>query len=95
MSTVVLEAKGLAKRYGDAVAVAGIDHVGITSDFDGGGGIAGWMDAGEPGNVTAALRRAGFSEADIGKLWGGNLLRVMEAVEQAAAADRQTATPGV
>ena len=66
------------------VSVAGIDHVGITSDFDGGGGITGWMDAGETGNVTTALRRAGFSEAEIGKLWGGNLLRVWQAVIDAA-----------
>lgn len=61
------------------VDVAGIDHVGIASDFDGGGGIAGWMDAGETPNVTAALRAHGFSEDDIAKLWGGNLLRVWQA----------------
>ena len=64
------------------VQVAGIDHVGIASDFDGGGGVTGWMDASQTGNVTAALRRRGFSETDIGKLWGGNLLRVWRAVEQ-------------
>ncbi|WP_267224673.1 dipeptidase [Dyella silvae] len=58
------------------VSVAGIDHVGIASDFDGGGGIAGWQDASETRNVTAALRRAGFNDDDIAKLWGGNLLRV-------------------
>ncbi|MCE7031329.1 dipeptidase [Lysobacter sp. GX 14042] len=58
------------------VSVAGIDHVGLASDFDGGGGITGWMDASETPNVTAALRERGFSEADIGKLWSGNLLRV-------------------
>ncbi len=66
------------------VEVAGIDHVGMASDFDGGGGIIGWMDASETGNVTAALRRAGFSEEDIGKLWGGNLLRVWQAAIDAA-----------
>jgi microsomal dipeptidase-like Zn-dependent dipeptidase/CubicO group peptidase (beta-lactamase class C family) len=58
------------------VKLVGIDHVGIASDFDGGGGITGWMDASQTGNVTAALRKRGFSEADIGKLWSGNLLRV-------------------
>ncbi|PWK82738.1 dipeptidase [Fulvimonas soli] len=66
------------------VRVAGIDHVGIASDFDGGGGITGWADASETRNVTAALRRAGFGDADIAKLWSGNLLRVWAEVERAA-----------
>lgn len=61
------------------VDVAGIDHVGLASDFDGGGGITGWMDASQTANVTAALRAHGFSEADIAKLWSGNLLRVWQA----------------
>ncbi len=59
--------------------VAGIDHVGIAADFDGGGGITGWMDASQTANVTAALRTSGFSEADIARIWGGNLLRVWQA----------------
>ena len=67
------------------VAVAGIDHVGIASDFDGGGGLTGWMDATETPNVTAELRRRGFSEADIARLWSGNLLRVWQAAIDAAA----------
>lgn len=67
-----------------AVAVAGIDHVGIASDFDGGGGIVGWQDASETQTVTAELVKRGYSEADIAKIWGGNLLRVMEAVEAGA-----------
>ena len=67
------------------VKVAGIDHVGLTSDFDGGGGITGWMDASQTGNVSAALRREGFSDADIAKLWGGNLLRVWQAALDHAA----------
>jgi len=67
-----------------AVAVAGVDHVGIASDFDGGGGIVGWKDASETQNVTAELVKRGYSEADIAKIWGGNLLRVMEAVEAVA-----------
>jgi membrane dipeptidase len=67
------------------VKVAGIDHVGIASDFDGGGGITGWMDASQTRNVTAALHRAGFSDADIAKIWGGNLLRVWREVEHDAA----------
>jgi len=67
-----------------AVKVAGIDHVGIASDFDGGGGIDGWKDASETANVTVELVKRGYSEADIAKIWGGNLLRVMEAVEEGA-----------
>jgi microsomal dipeptidase-like Zn-dependent dipeptidase len=70
-----------------AVAVAGIDHVGISSDFDGGGGVTGWMHAGETANVTAALRARGFTAPEIAKLWGGNLLRVWSDVEAAARHD--------
>lgn len=66
------------------VQVAGIDHVGIASDFDGGGGITGWADASQTRNVTAALRKRGFSDADIAKIWGGNLLRVWREVERDA-----------
>lgn len=72
------------------VQVAGIDHVGIASDFDGGGGITGWMDASQTGNVTAGLRQRGFSEADIAKIWGGNLLRVWQAAIDEAARERGT-----
>ena len=64
-----------------AVKVMGIDHVGIASDFDGGGGITGWEDASKTPAVTDELERRGYSESDIAKIWGGNLLRVMEAVE--------------
>ena len=67
-----------------AVKIAGIDHVGIASDFDGGGGVDGWQDASETENVTAELVARGYSEVEIGKIWGGNLLRVMEAVEAGA-----------
>jgi len=66
------------------VDVAGIDHVGIASDFDGGGGITGWMDASQTANVTAALRRSGFGDGDIRKIWSGNLLRVWQEVEDHA-----------
>ena len=68
-----------------AVKIAGIDHVGIASDFDGGGGIDGWQDASETLEVTRELVARGYSESDISKIWGGNLLRVMEAVEAEAA----------
>lgn len=66
------------------VAVAGIDHVGIGSDFDGGGGIDGWNDASETPNVTRELVRRGYDEAQIRKIWGGNLLRVWREVEAVA-----------
>jgi membrane dipeptidase len=68
-----------------AVELIGIDHVGISSDFDGGGGLQGWNDASETANVTAELVRRGYSEEDIAKLWGQNLLRVWREVEQVAA----------
>jgi membrane dipeptidase len=60
----------------------GIDHVGISSDFDGGGGIDGWNDASETFNVTLELVRRGYTEAQIAKIWSGNLLRVMEEVRK-------------
>ncbi|MSR01366.1 MAG: membrane dipeptidase [Gemmatimonadetes bacterium] len=65
-----------------AVKLIGLDHVGISSDFDGGGGIEGWSNATETINVTIELVRRGYTEEQIGKLWSGNLLRVMEAVEK-------------
>jgi membrane dipeptidase len=68
------------------VELIGIDHVGISSDFDGGGGIEGWSDASETFNVTLELVRRGYSETDIAKLWGGNLLRVLDEVQAVAAA---------
>ena len=68
-----------------AVDLIGIDHVGLSSDFDGGGGIVDWFDAGETFNVTLELVRRGYSGDDIEKLWGGNLLRVWREVEQVAA----------
>ena len=64
--------------------VAGIDHVGIGTDFDGGGGILGFNDASEAPNVTEELVRRGYSEKDIAKIWGGNLLRVWRDVQKAA-----------
>jgi membrane dipeptidase len=66
------------------VELIGLDHVGISSDFDGGGGIEGWNDASETLNVTMELVRRGYTEEEIEKLWGGNLLRVMDEVEAVA-----------
>ncbi|HIO21449.1 MAG TPA: membrane dipeptidase [Nitrospirales bacterium] len=68
-----------------AVDLIGIDHVGLSSDFDGGGGVVGWFDAGETFNVTLELVRRGYSTEDIRKLWGGNLIRVWREVERVAA----------
>jgi len=62
----------------------GIDHVGISSDFDGGGGIEGWDDASETLNVTVELVRRGYTKEQIAKIWSGNLLRVLDKVQEVA-----------
>ena len=62
----------------------GLDYVGISSDFDGGGGIYGWNDASETLNVTAELVKRGYTEAQIAQLWSGNLLRVLDDVSAIA-----------
>ena len=62
----------------------GIDHVGISSDFDGGGGVDGWNGADETFNVTLELVRRGYTEPQIAKLWSGNLLRVLDEVQAIA-----------
>jgi membrane dipeptidase len=59
----------------------GIDHVGIGTDFDGGGGVAGFMHAGQTPGLTGELVRRGYDEAALAKIWGGNFLRVMRAAE--------------
>ena len=66
------------------VETMGIEHVGISSDFDGGGGIEGWSDASETFNVTLELVRRGYTEEEIEMLWSGNLLRVLDEVEAVA-----------
>ena len=72
-----------------AVKLIGLDHVGIASDFEGGGGVTGWNDASETFNVTLELVRRGYTEQQIEKLWGGNLLRVMDEVQRIARELRQ------
>src|SRR5204862_5333746 len=67
-----------------AVKLIGIDHVGISSDFDGGGGVDGWSGADETFNVTLELVRRGYTEPQIAKLWSGNLLRVLDQVQAVA-----------
>jgi membrane dipeptidase len=66
------------------VNLIGIDHVGISSDFDGGGGVDGWRSASDTFNVTLELVRRGYTEEQIGQIWSGNLLRVWEEVERVA-----------
>ncbi|WFC42330.1 dipeptidase [Pseudoxanthomonas sp. SE1] len=64
--------------------VAGVDHVGIGADWDGGGGVVGMEDVSALPRITEALLAAGYSEADIRKIWGGNLLRVLRQTQAAA-----------
>ena len=73
--------KHLVDHIDYMVSYMGIDHVGISSDFDGGGGILKWKDASETFNVTYELVKRGFSKEEIKKLWGLNLLRVLDEVE--------------
>ncbi|MEH6535987.1 MAG: dipeptidase [Psychroserpens sp.] len=62
----------------------GLKHVGISSDFDGGGGVEGWSDASETFNVTLELVKRGYTEKEIEMLWSGNLLRVLDEVQAVA-----------
>jgi membrane dipeptidase len=67
-----------------AVRRIGVEHVGISSDFDGGGGFTGWHDAGESPNLTAELLRRGYGRRELELLWGGNFLRVLRRAEALA-----------
>ena len=71
------------------VKLIGLEHVGIASDFDGGGGIAGWRNASETLNVTTELVRRGYSQEEIRKLWGANALRVWRDVERVSTKMKQ------
>ncbi len=79
----------VADHVDHIVKVAGIDHVGIGCDFDGGGGIEGVFDASEVMNITIELVKRGYTEEQIRKIWGGNLIRVFKDV-QAVAEQLQT-----
>jgi membrane dipeptidase len=68
-----------------AVQRVGVAHVGISSDFDGGGGFSGWRNAAESPNITAELVARGFGHTEIAALWGGNFLRLLRLAEDAAA----------
>ena len=66
-----------------AIQVMGVDHVGLGADWDGGGGVIGMEDIAALPRISARLRREGLSEADIAKVMGGNLLRVLRQVQAA------------
>ncbi|SEC28107.1 dipeptidase [Terriglobus roseus] len=83
--------KDLVNQIDYAVKLIGIDHVGIASDFDGGGGIDGWNSTAESFNVTLELVRRGYTEKQIGKLWSGNLLRVWGDVQKEAQREQMAA----
>jgi membrane dipeptidase len=70
-----------ADHIDHAVKRIGIDYVGISSDFDGGGGFSDWHDAGQSPNITIELVRRGYDRGALEKLWGGNFLRVMRVAE--------------
>jgi membrane dipeptidase len=75
----------IADHVDHAVRRVGIEHVGLSSDFDGGGGVTGWMHAGESGALTEVLHRRGYDRKAIGLLWAGNFLRVWRQAEEVAA----------
>ncbi|HTW26860.1 MAG TPA: dipeptidase [Acetobacteraceae bacterium] len=76
-----------------AVQRCGLGHVGIGSDFDGGGGVAGWRDASESANLTAELLRRGYGETELAQLWGGNFLRLLRLAEAKAEGAAVTTAP--
>ncbi|HBB92733.1 MAG: membrane dipeptidase [Bacteroidetes bacterium GWF2_49_14] len=76
--------KDMVDHIDHIVALAGIDHVGIGTDFDGGGGLADCYDASEMGNITLELVTRGYSKKDIEKIWSGNIFRVMNEVGRVA-----------
>ncbi len=82
--------KDFVDHIDHAVKIAGIDHVGVGTDFDGGGGVPGFNDHSDAFNVTVELVRRGYSDQDIKKIWGGNLLRVWREVQKAAATSKPT-----
>ena len=76
--------KDVVDHIDHIVKIAGIDHVGIGTDFDGGGAVSGCFDVSEMGNITLELVTRGYSETEIRKIWGGNFMRVFNAVLKGA-----------
>ena len=93
------EPKASLKDYVDAidytVKKVGIDHVGISSDFNEGGGVNGWMSVADNRNVTAELIQRGYSDIEIAKLWGENYLRVWEQVQKLAKPAKPAPQPAI
>ena len=79
-----VDVKDFVNHIDYLVKKIGIDHVGISSDFDGGGGVQGWDSAAETFNVTLELVRRGYTKKQVDKLWSGNLLRVLDEVQKVA-----------
>ena len=75
----------LMKHILHVAKVAGKDHIGISGDFDGGGGIEGFEDITDFPALTERLIAAGFTQEDLAKFWGGNALRVLKAADEAKA----------
>ncbi len=73
--------KDVADHIDHVVQVIGIDHVGIGTDFDGGGGVEGCMSVADMKNITIELLQRGYSKSDIARIWGGNIMRVMKEAE--------------
>ena len=67
-----------------AVRRIGVEHVGISSDFDGGGGFTGWHDAADSANLTTELQRRGYGPSQRAALWGGNFMRLLRLAETRA-----------
>jgi len=80
--------KDLVDHIDHVVKLIGVDHVGIGTDFDGGGGIEGCDEVSEMPNITEELVRRGYSEEDIRKIWGGNIMSVFSTVIERAKRDR-------
>lgn len=76
--------KDIVDHIDYVVDLIGVDHVGIGTDFDGGGGVDGCDDVSDMPNITEELVRRGYSDEDIRKIWGGNLVRVFREVENTA-----------
>ena len=80
----------IADHIDYAVERIGIDHVGIGTDFDGGGGVAGYMNAAQAPNLTAELARRGYDHAALRQIWGGNFLRLLRQAEVGAGSGNRT-----
>ncbi len=77
--------KAVVDHIDHMVEVMGIDHIGLSGDFDGGGGVEGAMDIGQMIEVTKEMLRRGYSDEDLGKFWGGNVMRVLDSCQAYAA----------